>query len=100
LPSATTGIAADYVGGLVMVGVCLVLAVEGEVFELRWPEGWHMELRRNRMVMLDAEGRAVAGEGDRIAFIGAPERLDTGSFCMVGQDIVRVTEVVQVWPDG
>lgn len=77
-----------------------MLAIEDGVLELRWPEGWHMELRRNRMVMFDADGRAVAKEGDRIAFDGIPERLDTGSFCMVGDDIVRVTEVIQVWPDG
>jgi hypothetical protein len=98
--SATAGVSAGYVGGLVRAGVCLVLAIDDESLELRWPEGWHMELRRNRMVMSDADGKAVANEGDRIAFNGIRERLDTGSFCMVGDDIVRVREVIQVWPDG
>lgn len=90
-------VALAYVGGLLRVDVCLVLSTEHGLLEMTFPEGWDHDLVDGRMVVRDAKGAAVMGEGDRVAVIGKPEREATGSFCMVGDDIIRVARVVAAW---
>lgn len=87
-------VALAYVGAVLRVDVCLVLSTEHGPLEMKFPEGWDLDLVDGRMVVRDAERATVMGEGDRVAVIGKPEREATGSFCMVGDDIIRVARVV------
>ena len=90
-------ISGAYVGGLARSGVCLVLFADDQLLELKFPDGWDYDLVDGRMVVRDSEGNVVMGEGDRVALSAMPEREHTGSFCSVGDDIVRVSRVLEVW---
>lgn len=92
-------VATAHVGGVVRVDVCLVLSTEHGLLEMKFPESWDHALVDGRMVVRDAERAAVMGEGDWVALAGEPEREATGSFCMVGDDIIRVARIIAVSGD-
>ncbi len=90
-------VARAYVGGVLETGVCLVLSSEDEVLEMKFPDGWDYDRVDDRLVVRDDQGNVVMGEGESAAVIARPEREATGSFCMVGDDTIRVARIVAVW---
>lgn len=83
-------------GVLHLVSECIVLAADGSVWTVVWPEGYEAEVTESGSpVLTDPEGEIVAIGGD---FIGVNGR-EAGMHpvCMIGTQI-EATEIVFIEP--
>lgn len=79
--TGTTELTGTLGGDASLEGGCAWVAVDGQRYEVLWPEGY--EIAFDPLRLLDPSGSQVAAEGDQVTVAGAPAE-GMASTCQVG----------------